>query len=100
MCKQICIKGQVVTESLGSCNNFEWYAEWVYYEDKEELKDAEEYLRLWMKFILKRLRSLKYVDHTIIHREFHKIESLGSDVQLPKMMHTLAIKLQMEKLDV
>jgi hypothetical protein len=36
----------------------EWFGEWVFYENEQELEDARKYLSLWYKFISKRLRPM------------------------------------------
>ena len=40
-----------------------YYGEWVYYETLDEREEAFEYLRLWKKFVLKKLRGLKQSMH-------------------------------------
>jgi len=87
-----------MTEKLGELENFEWYGEWVFFDNDEEKKEAEEYLRLWKKFILKRLHPLVCVDTQIIEKKIEDYQSFnGKCVLEPKGKYTLGIKIQMGK---
>lgn len=37
--------------------NEHWFGEWVEYRNEEEAKEAREYLRLWIKFVSRKLPS-------------------------------------------
>jgi hypothetical protein len=36
----------------------EWFSEWVFYENEQELEDAHKYLALWYNIMLKRLKPM------------------------------------------
>lgn len=63
-----------------------FYAEWVSYEDCKEREEAFDYLRLWKKFLLKKLPSLEQVgfDQIIERNDIHGkgFNTLGIKIEL------------------
>lgn len=64
-----------------------FFKEWVFFDSEDEKKDAEKYLDLWKKFIIKKNQDLRFVDDQIIERDFSHLNS----------RKTLGIKIEMEK---
>jgi hypothetical protein len=71
----------------------EFFGEWVFYTDQDDKNDAYEYLRLWKKYILRRLTNYEYIQEQYVDRE--KIDSFIG----PTDKNTLGIKIEMRLKD-
>lgn len=45
-----------------------WFGEWVEYRDEEDKIDAKNYLHLWKKFILRKLKNLELIEERWVDR--------------------------------
>jgi len=73
-----------------------FFGEWVYWENEEELVEAHTYLSLWKKFILKRLNNMQQEGHDqIILRPAMYQENMRG--VMPNLERgTLALKISMK----
>lgn len=63
------------------------FGEWVHIESDDDLEDANEYLRLWLKFFLRKIPHATLLDESIIEK------GNPADVSLYLQRRTLAIKI-------
>lgn len=63
-----------------------FFGEWVFFENPEEFEEANEYLKLWKKFFLKKIPSLEQVgkDYMITKHDINDTgkSSLGIKIEV------------------
>jgi hypothetical protein len=69
----------------------QFFGEWVHYEDDEDKEEARKYLLAYMKYGLRKIKPLEYIQHQFIDRNNVRSQNMrGEEDLIP--VSTLAIK--------
>jgi hypothetical protein len=71
-----------------------FYGEWVRYDNEEEKIEAEQYLKLWKKFFLKKLpEEMEFVEDHLIDRPIGTLMMKSLTHDEPSKFGTLGVKI-------
>jgi hypothetical protein len=91
----------MITNNLGCDDQFEYFGEWVPYERDYEKVEAETYLNLWKKIMIRKIANqqisqLEFIEDMLIDRPPYLFgyHSLSDSCCEPSAYGTLAMKLK------